>query len=166
MDLPEVGVIFLPVRARKGKATQKGAEFEGRVERWLKRQGFETKTRYLARGKISKRPYEVDVYATKKPSIFSRRIHVWVECKTTRVKRVSVMKLVEAARDVKEAWKKDIEKWHPDILMLVSSSGFDVDAVELANRYRVYCVLAKNSGFEFIGKMSRKDFNSLVESKY
>ena len=130
-----------------------------------KRFGLDYERRYLARGKISKRPYEIDILATKKLYLGLVTKHLWVECKAYRVKRRHVTKLVESARDVRDAYEDDIESWKPDMLMLVSNIGFDVDAIGLANKYGIYCVEAKKT-FKFVGEMSREHFEDCEGSEY
>jgi len=152
------------------KRAKKGAAFEQRVARWLK-QAFnfeDIKIRELVRGKIAKRPYEVDIHATKtiKRLLRRRPIDVWVECKTTRVRRTDVVKLVESARDVRAACEDGIEEWYPDMLVIVSESGFDVDAIMRANESKVYCILAKPRRYEFVGDLKREDFEACVASEY
>lgn len=150
---------------RGKKAYESGLNLEKRVARWLKSQFDWTsvKTRELMRGKISKRPYEVDIHAQKKG--WGGQNDLWVESKAYRIKRTHVTKLVESARDVKDAVEDEIEEWYPDMLMLVSNKGFDVDAIGMANKYDIYCVKAGKS-FEFVGDMDREDFESKEESEY
>jgi len=161
----------MPRRSKKAEErARKGAAFEERVARWLK-QAFnfeEVKLRELVRGKISKRPYEVDIHASKtiKGLLRRRPIDVWVECKTTRVKRTDVVKLIESARDLRAAWEEGIEEWYPDMLVIVSESGFDVDAIMRANESKVYCILAKPRRYEFVGDLKREDFEACVASEY
>jgi len=149
---------------RGKKAYERGAELEKRVARWLKSQfGYECKKRELMRGKVTKRPHEVDIHA-RKEGWFSTT-HLWVECKAYKIKRTHVTKLVESARDVKDAYNDDIEKWCADMLMLVSNKGFDVDAIGMANKYYIYCVNAGRT-FAFVGKMDREDFENKETSEY
>jgi hypothetical protein len=152
---------------KRGKeAYETGVKLENRVAKWLKTQfGYKCKKRDLARGKISKRPYEVDIHGIKEEVFGVFKTHLWVECKAYNVKRTHVTKLVESARDVKDANDVDIEKWSPSMLMLVSNHGFDIDALGLANKYHIYSVKVGKS-FEFIGKMSRENFEEKEESKY
>lgn len=153
-------------RKRGKKAYETGAKLESRVARWLKSQfGYKCKKRDLARGKISKRPYEVDIHGIKEELFGVFKTHLWVECKAYKIKRTYVTKLVESARDVKDAYDDDIEKWSPSMLMLVSNKGFDVDAVGMANKYRIYCVNAGKT-FEFVGKRNRENFEDKEESEY
>ena len=138
---------------RGQKACEKGANLEKRVSKWLKSQfGYTCVMRDLARGKISKRPYEVDVHGVK-AGILSKT-HLWVECKAYRVKRVQVTKLVESAKDVKDINEQEsgLQKWSPNMLMLVSSVGFDIDAIGMADKYKIYCVHASEKNFEFQGE--------------
>jgi len=152
---------------RKGqKAYEKGASLEKRIARWLKTQfGYKSKNRDLARGKISKRPYEVDVHGIKEELFGVFKTHLWIEAKAYKIKRTHVTKLVESARDVKDAYDGGIEKWSPNMLMLVSDEGFDVDALGLANKYHIYCVEAGTS-FQFVGKMNRGNFEDKEKSEY
>lgn len=50
------------------------------------------------------------------------------------------------------------------MLMLVASEGFDVDAIGMADKYKIYCVHAKSSAFEFVGKKTRQNFEAKEES--
>jgi hypothetical protein len=156
-----------PTRKTKGqKSYETGVKLENRVARWLKSQfGYKCKKRDLARGKISKRPYEVDIHAIKEELFGVFKTHLWVECKAYAVKRTHVTKLVESARDVRDAYDDDIEKWSPSMLMLVSNKGFDIDALGMANRYKIYCVNAGKT-FNFVGRRERDDFEEKEESNY
>ena len=146
---------------KKGqKGYEKGVKFESRVARWLKSQfGYEVKKRELMRGTVAKRPYEVDIHASYDD------VDVWVECKAYKIKRAHVTKLVESARDVRDAVEDEIEKWYPDMLILVSNKGFDVDAIGMANKYSIYCVKAGKT-FQFMGEMDREDFENDEKSEY
>ena len=119
----------------------------------------------MARGKIVKRPYEVDIHAVKEELFGLMKTHLWVESKAYKIKRTHVTKLVESARDVKDANENGIEDWRPDMLMLVSNKGFDVDAIGMADKYRIYCVRARRT-YEFVGKMDRDDFENKESSEY
>ena len=153
-------------KTKRGKKSyEKGAQLERRVARWLKRLRCECRLRDLVRGKIAKRPYEVDIHATRKELLGLITRHIWVECKACKVKRTNITKLAESARDVRDAYDDDIEKWKPDMLMMVSSVGFDVDALGMASKYNIYCVNAGKT-FKFVGKMAKQDFLDHVESKY
>lgn len=153
-------------RKRGREAHDIGIDLENRVAKWLTSQfGYKCKRRDLARGKISKRPYEVDIHGIKEELFGVIKTHSWVECKAYKVKRTHVTKLVETARDVKNAYEDDIEKWSPSMLMLVSNIGFDIDAFGLADKYKIYCV---NAGkvFAFVGKMKRNNFEDKEKSEY
>ena len=151
-------------KKRGKKAYEKGAELESRIARWLKSQfGYKCKKRELVRGKISKRPYEVDIHA-RMEGWFSDT-DLWVESKAYKIKRTHVTKLVESARDVRDATEDGIEEWYPDMLMLASNKGFDVDAIGMADKYCIYCVKAGKT-FEFEGKMDREDFENTETSEY
>jgi hypothetical protein len=51
-----------------------------------------------------------------------------------------------------------------EYVMLIASEGFDVDAIGMANKYKIYCVHAKPTTFEFIGKKTRQNFEDKEES--
>jgi hypothetical protein len=84
---------------------------------------------------------------------------LWVECKALKAKRIHIAKFVETAIDVKDAFDNDIEEHYPDLLMRVSDNGFDIDAIQMADKYCIYCVNAGKT-FEFVGKMDRDDFEN------
>lgn len=149
---------------RGAKAFERGKKLEDRVAAWLTKQGYKCSKRVLARGKIAARPYEVDIYATK-GIVFKH--HLWVECKAYTIKRVNVHKLIESARDVKDFNNdnSNIQKWAPNMLMLASDKGFDVDAIKLADKYYIYCLQAGKS-FEFMGRRKRDNLNEADESKF
>ena len=151
-------------KSKRGvKAYESGKKLEDRVATWLTKQGYICKKRVLARGKIAARPYEVDIYATKG---WVNKHHLWVECKAHSIKRISVHKLVESARDVKELNNENagLQTWSPNMLMLVTDEGFDSDAVKLADKYKIYCVHA-NKTFEFVGKQKRNNMEDCDETK-
>jgi hypothetical protein len=50
--------------------------------------------------------------------------------------------------------------------MFVADGHFDFDAIRIANKYGIYLVKVDAGGFQFIGKMSRDDFNNLKFSEY
>lgn len=89
-----------------------------------------------------------------------------MECKAFRIKRVNVTKLIECAKDVRDLNENDsgMQNWNPNMLMLVASEGFDVDAIGMANKYKIYCVHAKSNAFEFVGKRTRQDFEDKENS--
>jgi Holliday junction resolvase-like predicted endonuclease len=152
-------------KSEKGtQAYESGKQLENRVATWLTKQGYTCKKRELARGKVKARPYEVDIYATK-GRMFKH--HLWVECKAHDVKYTFVQTLVEKARDVKELnyEKTDMQKWAPNMLMLVSDQGFDSDAVKLADKYKIYCVHA-NKTFEFVSNRKRNNMEDGDNSEF
>jgi len=64
-------------KKRGKKAYETGAKLEDRVARWLKSQfGYECKKRDLARGGISKRPYEVDIHGIKNELLGILKTHI------------------------------------------------------------------------------------------
>ena len=108
-------------------ALKKGRTLEKRVAIWAKRTlGWKTaKLGEPVRGKTARRPWEVDVHVKKWLGLR----HGWIECKAHRVKRAHVLKLKDAVDDVREAHDEGIEKWAPHEVMIVSSEGFDFDAI-------------------------------------
>jgi len=152
-------------KIKKGvQAYETGKKLEDRVAKWLTKQGYICSKRKHARGKVVARPYDVDIYATK-GLVFKH--HIWVECKAYTIKRSHINKLVESARDVKDLYEEhsDIQKWAPNMLMLVSNKGFDTDAIELANKYEIYCVVAGRT-YEFVGKRNRNDLQNGENSEF
>lgn len=73
--------------------------------------------------------------------------HAWVECKDTRtnVKRAQVQKLAASVKDVED--NRDA-KWKPDIVILVSGSDFDADALNFAREHDFVCYRRSEKGFE------------------
>ena len=156
------------IKNRGQKSYEKGVGLENRVAKWLKSQfGYKCIMRDLARGKISKRPYEVDVHGIKEEVFGVFKTHLWVECKAYRVKRVQITKLVESAKDVKDLNNQGngLQKWSPAMLMFVSSEGFDIDAIGMANKYKIYCVHASKN-FNFVGKKNRENFENKDASSF
>jgi hypothetical protein len=154
-------------KGRGRRAYETGAKLEKRVARWLRsRFGYKCKKNELVRGKISKRPYEVDIHGIKEEIFGLFKTHLWVECKAYKIKRTQVTKLVESARDVRDLDEEsDIQKWSANMLMLVSNKGFDVDAIGMANKYKIYCVKAGRT-FEFVSKRSKEHFVDQEGSNY
>ncbi len=152
----------------------KGHDFEKQVASWFTRQGFTAELNELVRGKVSKRAYEVDVHASKQKKIRKNllmkkwiRYDVWVECKNLKkpVKRSHINALIRKAQDLKKGYEEGFEDWYADILMVFSTSGFDVDAIRIGNESDVYLVDV-NKTYNFMGNMTKSDFNELIESAY
>jgi len=124
----------------------------------------------LVRGKISKRAYEVDVHAwifIKRILRKNKRVDAWIECKNlkTSVKRMHVNSLIRKAQDLREGWEEGFEEWYADILMIFSTSGFDIDAIRIANEHDIYLVNVDRK-YDFVGNMTREGFNELIVSRY
>lgn len=160
---------------KRVQAHEKGVQFEKRVARWLKQKfGYNCERRVLVRGQIAKRPYEVDIHAWREERVISQfgkpfidRTDVWVECKTYKVRRSHVSQLLEYARDVEYAADiLKIAEWSPDILMLVSNVGFDIDSIRFANEFSIYCVKIGKRRYTFVGEMTREDFNDAELSQF
>ena len=152
-----------PTKKTGLNAYNKGISLENRASKWLTSQFGYKCSHDSARGKISQRPYDVDIHGITKGFFKS---HLWVECKAFKIKRVNVTKLIECAKDVKDLNEHDsgLQKWSPDMLMLVASEGFDIDAIGMANKYKIYCVHAKANAFDFVGKKTRDNFENEDES--
>jgi len=131
--------------AGKGKETAygKGYKFEDQVAAWAKRK-FKTDFARsdLARGSIAQRPHQVDVHVQKQKGLLRQPDDIWIECKSMKqsIKRTDISKLVNDAQDVYKAAHKGGEKLFYNGLMLVSTSKFDIDALNYANEYDVLCI--------------------------
>ena len=153
-------------KTKAQKSYEKGLDLEKRVDKWLKTQfDYKCTMRDLARGKVCKRPYEIDVHGIKEEVFGVFKTHLWVECKAYRINRVQVTKLIESAKDVKDLNNQGsgLQKWSPAMLMLVSGEGFDIDAIAMADKYKIYCVHASKN-FEFVGKKNRANFENKESS--
>ncbi len=73
--------------------------------------------------------------------------HAWVECKnlSTKVKRDHIFKLKSSVKDVRQS--KDT-RWQPDLVIFVSGSGYDIDALNFARANGIVCYQVKGKGFE------------------
>ena len=73
-------------------------------------------------------------------------VQVWVECKDRkkRVKRDDIIKLGEAAADVRATQDA---VWAPDELWFASTSGYDHDALKFAAKYQMRCFLLEDDRF-------------------
>jgi len=139
------------------------------VARWLNRWGFATERNALVRGKHAKRPYEVDVHAQKQIGLIRKRqVNVWAECKNLkkRVNRNHIYNLIMKAKDLREACNSNMEERYPDILMFFSTSGYDSDAIRIANEHNIYLIDTSTNKYQFIGNLQQEDFEELVKSDY
>ena len=162
---------------------QKGRDFEEKVAEWLKKSyGFDCQTRDWVRASSTQRGYDVDVHAWKttgytlpmkqiprlmvkgEAELQEERVDVWVECKAYKVKHRHIRDLISKVKDLKESCAKGVSEWCPDILMVVSNYGFDIDALGLANEYRVYCVEFGEKGRKFIGDLTSADLKDLEKA--
>ncbi len=84
-------------------------------------------------------------YAGKRQS----EVFAWVECKDrqSNVKRAQVQKLISSSEDVIE---NEGAKWKPSILIMVSGSDFDEDALNFAEEHDIQCFRRKGKSFEEI----------------
>ena len=79
----------------------------------------------------------------------NRTEHTWVECKEhkTKVMRLDIVKLKEAAADVN---KLESPKWTPDIIIMVSKTGFDADAINFAREFDIDLYQREGNTFEYV----------------
>ena len=148
----------------------KGHDFEKQAAAWLVRQGFDVELNTLVRGRITKRAYEVDIHATKEKRVMlinKKRYDLWVECKNlkTPVKRNHINSLIRKAQDLRKGYQEKFEDWCADILVVFSKSGFDIDAIKIADEYSIYLV-SVDKKYNFIGNMTRYNFDELDVSEY
>jgi hypothetical protein len=120
---------------------EKGRRFEDQVAAWAKRT-FKTdfaKPDWV-RGAVGVRPHQVDVHVRKKRGL--NYDDIWIECKDMKetIKRTHIYKLVNDAQMVYKAFRKNVENFYFNGLMVVSKSKFDIDALNYANEYGVLCV--------------------------
>lgn len=145
---------------------KRGKLLEDRVALWLNRSyGFNVETNEQVNGKYAKRPYEVDVHAWKKTgSLVKTNTNLWIECKALnrKVVRNELFLLIQKAKDVRE----NEYEWNPDLLLLISEKGFDIDVKKLGKRHSIYLLKADTGKFRFIGEMKREDFKKLKPSNY
>ena len=132
------------------QARKKGSALEKRVAKWAKMKYDYDKVKIndRAKGSAVTRGHEIDVHVVKGKGFLSSGYDVWIECKAVKVNRTHVMKLRGQVDDVKQAYDEEIEEWYPKEVLIVSSSGFDIDALRLANNYGYECWKAKPKGFE------------------
>jgi len=97
----------------------------------------------------------VDVHLRRKINriIYTEIIDGWVECKNlkTPVKRSHVNNLIRKAQDLRKGCEDEIESWYADILMICSTSGFDVDAVRIGDEHGIYLVHYTGGKYKFAG---------------
>jgi hypothetical protein len=129
----------------KGKKAdyEKGRRFEDQVMGWARRRFKSDFARPdWVRGAVGVRPHQVDVHVRKWKRGGQDANDIWIECKNVKgtIRRTHIYKLVNDAQMVYKAWKKHIEKFYFNGLMVVSTSKFDIDALNYANEYGVLCV--------------------------
>ncbi|KAB2929168.1 MAG: hypothetical protein F9K24_20810 [Leptonema illini] len=77
-----------------------------------------------------------------------RREHVWVECKD-RKKRVAARDVMLFAKKIENV-KDGKPRWQPNQCIMVSSSGFDVDAVDQARANDIDLYIPSGKGFRLL----------------
>jgi len=129
----------------KGKKAdyEKGRGFEDQVAAWAKKRfRADFAKPDLVRGAVGLRPHQVDVHVRKTKRGGHYCNDIWIEYKNIKgtIKRTNIYKLVNDAQMVYKAWKKRVEDFYFDGLMVVSASKFDIDALNYANEYGVLCI--------------------------
>ena len=130
----------------KTDITQKGHGFEKKVATWTKRffKASEVKTNVRFRGKTSMWPYEIDVWVKRKGGFLESSKILLIECKARSIKRADVTKFLASAKDIKAAVSVDLifgtsDDRYWDSLAMVSTAGFDVDALRIAKENKIGC---------------------------
>ena len=121
---------------------EKGRKFEDQVAAWArKRFKADFAKPAWVRGAVGVRPHQVDVHVRKKRGLHDYN-DIWIECKNVKetIKRTHIYKLVNDAQMVYKACDKGVEAFYFNGLMFVSTSKFDIDALNYANEYGVLCV--------------------------
>jgi len=139
----------------KGKARDrlKGHEFEKIVAKWAKRyfKADKVKLNHLRRGYKAKRPYEIDVWVYKEGGFLSGGWDIWIECKNIKssIKRDHIMKLFSKIKDVNDAVDEGLSKEGRtfDYGVIVTTSRFDIDALEWATDNEIACFRYENGRF-------------------
>jgi len=147
-------------------AYDKGHRFEEVVAKWAKRKFNLDKVdlNQQFKGKVAVRPFEIDIVGLKKASglLVAKEVVVfWIECKDREasIKRTDINKLYDSAVDVKKAvpsitWSglsKQQVKMSWDNLVFVSSSTFDVDALNFAEKHNIACYYYDGKTFKKMG---------------
>ena len=137
----------------KARDRLKGHEFEKVVAKWAKRyfNADGIKINCLRRGYRAKRAYEIDVWAYSHGGLFSDGWDIWIECKNIKgsIKRDTVMKFVSKMKDVNDAVENGqsregrIFKYG----VIVTTSRFDIDALQWANSSNIACFRYENGRF-------------------
>ncbi|MFO8101938.1 MAG: hypothetical protein R6U37_07230 [Dehalococcoidia bacterium] len=110
-----------------------------------------TDIHYKANGLAVTDPYEVDVWAHFKGEGAQSDLDVWLECRDVEepVRKSDIMKFVQKGTDVFHAAHTGKQDFWFDRLILVSTSSFDVLALELADQVGVTCVSCDDTTYEF-----------------
>lgn len=136
-------------KAKPPTTTEKGEVFEKKVATWLKRQikPKELLSNQFFKGKTAVRPHQVDLVVRTKNDYI-----IWVECKDRKgsIKRTDILKLANAAKDVKDTvglyWTKPLQAW--DYLFFVSTAKFDADAINFAKQQDMGCYYYDGKTFQ------------------
>ncbi len=110
-----------------------------------------TDIHYHANGLMVSNPYEVDVWAHFKGEGAQRDLDVWIECRDAQepVRKKDIMKFVQKATDVFHAAHTDKQEFWFDRLILITTSAFDILALELADQVGVTCVSYDGTSYAF-----------------
>lgn len=151
-----------------------GMIFQNKVAKWLtKLDGTLVPKHRAISAQVGRKYIDIDVHVSKKHLI--RDLHVWAEVKVPKIRKRDVDKLLRDAADLHRSNRDKLSNWAPDILMMVTMSGFTEDALELANQSKVYCVhyapnhwsvQGKRPSYHFVGDMTRNHYDENVFSNY
>lgn len=130
---------------------ESGRRFEEQVGRWLQNLLRDYKPvvalNQSARGLDTRLPYQIDVTVRVTGGgvfgLFQQTHDLWVECKWKKeasIKRDEISRLVYKAQDVLRYARQAGDLYY-DALMLVSNQRFDGDALHVAGRQGVSCVV-------------------------
>mgnify|MGYP001120390059 CR=1 FL=1 len=137
-----------------------GASFKQNVATWAEKHlgARHTDTNHFAHGLLVTNPYEVDIRANFKGEGAQRDLDVWIECMDLEetVKKRDIMKLVQKATDVFHAAHTDKQEFWFDRLILVTTSSFAPEALDLADQVGVSCVTYDGTSFSFKNKSNWK----------
>ena len=150
-DLIKRALSIVEAPKRRKATLDKALGFEKQVAAWAKKQlKADFAKTDLATG-LGKRSHQVDVHVQiKGKGLFGKTADIWIECKDRKssVKTADVFKLVGYAKDVFRAFKADREDLYYNGLMIVTTSKFDIDALNYANQFDVLCVCFDGKKYE------------------
>lgn len=146
-----------------------GKKLERRTKWWIKNKfGYNVETSDKVTDGVVKNPWQIDVVAWKETGgLFGGKVHVWVECKSKPVSGKNVSRnIINNFLGIARLIKNNPAAVNPGILMVVTDTCFNEGAINLGNNHDIYLVEVDDTGFRFVGDMSRDDFKHLRKSKY